>query len=243
MFVSVSNLTNNMGVDEKIARFFVDRKVPQDNIFWNKRLLYIARGNGYISIPVYYDFLLRIGLLRECLLDESHIQFMEKVMHYAMLVEYNQMSFGDQLLSIQHLLTNRIRNQEFYLELIHYLEQPVLRPIGKLGMPIPSLNRADVFLFILCDLPMSQSQIEQAISYWYALHTSYLIMDDMYDYQLDKQVKDENAIIELGDGEKGFERAFEILKRNIKTIEPVNPTLAAHFEVTMEGLYDTNTKS
>ncbi|HEX4851933.1 MAG TPA: hypothetical protein VFV08_14055, partial [Puia sp.] len=144
---------------------------------------------------------------------------------------------------IQHLLTDRIKNQEFYHELITYLEQPVLHPMGKLGMPVPSLNRADVFLFILCDLPLSDNQIAQAVSYWYALHTSYLLMDDIVDYRFDKQDKDENSIIELGEGERGFERAFDLLRNNIKTIEPVNPKLAAHFEETMESLYDTDTKS
>ena len=32
MFISVKHLHDDMGVDEKIARFFVDRKVPQNNV-------------------------------------------------------------------------------------------------------------------------------------------------------------------------------------------------------------------
>jgi len=238
MFVSVDLLHEDMGVDKTIARFFVDRKVPQNNVFWKKRLLYVGRGNGYISIPVYYDILYRLNVPREQLLDEIHVQLMEKIMHYAILVEYAQMSFADQLQSIKHLLTGRIKNEAFYYSLVAYLDQPILLPVGKLGMPIPSLNRADVFLFILCDLPLSDEQIEMAVSYWYSLHPSYLLMDDIYDYRKDKQNNEENSILELGEGSKGFEKAFYLLKKNTENLHNINPVLAGYFEESISSLYD-----
>ena len=46
-----------MGVNKTIARFFVDRKPPENNTFWEGKLLYIGFGNGYVSIPVFYDIL------------------------------------------------------------------------------------------------------------------------------------------------------------------------------------------
>ncbi|HEY2349417.1 MAG TPA: hypothetical protein VGH64_10385 [Puia sp.] len=51
-----------MGVNKTIGRFFVDRKLPENNSFWKGRLLYIGFGNGYVSIPVFYDILYRLGL-------------------------------------------------------------------------------------------------------------------------------------------------------------------------------------
>jgi len=227
-----------MGVDSDIARFFVDRKVPTDNAFWRKRLLYVGRGNGFISIPVYYDLLFRLGVPKEILLSEAHVQLMERIMHYAILVEFSEINFLQQLKEIENLLSNRIQNQKFFDKLNSYLNQPILKPIGILGMPIPALNRADVFLFILCDLALNEEQVTQAILYWYALHTSYLLMDDMYDYKMDKQEKEENSVIELGDGEAGFESAFQILKANIETLRSVNSTLADYFEEAMVSLYD-----
>ncbi|MFI5153829.1 MAG: hypothetical protein ACHQET_10880 [Chitinophagales bacterium] len=238
MFISVRYLHNNLGVDETIARFFVDRKVPQDSSFWKNRLLYVGRGNGYISIPVYYDLLFRIGLPRELLLDESHVHFMEQLMHYAILVEFKEIIFPFQLQKIKELLIDRIKDQAFFDELFEYLSQPVLEPSGRLGMPVPSLNRADVFLFILCDLPMTESQIEQAIEYWYALHTSYLLMDDIYDYKMDQQDKEENSVIELGAAQDGFERAFALLDHNIKKLTTINPSLSQNFEESLEGLHE-----
>ena len=238
MFISVRHLHDNMGVDEKIARFFVDREVPLNNVFWKKRLLYVGRGNGYISIPVYYDLLFRLGVPQELLLAERHVQFMELVMHYAILVEFGQISSAEQLSEIKRLLSGRIKNDQFYQELISYLEQPVLTPLGNLGTQLTSLNRADVFLFILCDLPLSDQQIKMAIEYWYALHTSYLLMDDMSDYKSDKEDKEENSVIELGDGEPGFKKAFEILRANSKNIQSLNPVLAEFFEESMMRLHD-----
>jgi hypothetical protein len=238
MYISVSHLNHNLGVDESLARHFVDRRVPENNIFWEGRLLYIGRGNGYVSIPVYYDLLLRIGLSRELMLAERHLEFMERVMHFAILVEYNQMSFADQLEAIKHLLIGRVQQEAFLAELLSYLEQPVLKPMGRLGKAVPALNRADVFLFILCDLPMSNAQLELAIRYWYGLHTSYLLMDDIYDYKMDKQEKEESSIIELGDNKAGFDKALEMIQENSTLLREINPVLSSHFEKRIANLHD-----
>jgi hypothetical protein len=236
MYISVKILHNQMGVDETIARFFVDRKIPDDNIFWKKRLLYISTGNGYISIPVYYDLLFRLGVSKQILLEESHVVLMERIMHFAMQVEYYELSFAEQIKSISHLLEGRIRNQDFYDKLIPYLLQPVIKPDGELGMVVPSLNRADVFLFILCDLSLSKEQTSLAVKYWYPIHTSYLLMDDIYDYKSDKESNDENAVIQLEEGEEGFDKAFKMVNDNIELLRPINPQLSNYFETSMAEL-------
>ncbi len=236
MIVSVRNLRDNMGVDEKIARFFVDRKVPAGNAFWNKRLLYINRGNGYVSIPVYYDILFRMGIPQNVLLAEEHIQFMEQVMHYAIQHEMGEISFQTQIESIQNLLIGRLKNSDFYGELLLYLAQKELKPLGKLGMEVPALNRADVFLFILCDLPLAEPQNQLAVTYWSALHSTYLLMDDINDYQFDKQNSDENAIMELGDDKDGFSKAFSILNTNITVLEEINTSIAQWFKKSLDNL-------
>ncbi len=238
MYISVHRLHHDMGVDKTIARFFVDRKIPEGNAFWRNRLLYIGRGNGFISIPVYYDLLFRTGVPKELLLDESHVQLMEQIMHYAILVEFGEMDFNSHLEMIKKLFEGRIKNPAFYKELLGYIEQPVLKPQGRLGMPVPALNRADVFLFVLCDLPLTEAQTNSAIAYWYALHTSYLLMDDIADYEKDKQKGEENSILELGEGQDGFNKAFDLLKRNSETLSVINPVLAQSFEERMEDLHE-----
>jgi len=226
VFISAQQLERNMGVDKTIGRFFVDRKLPENNSFWKGRLLYIGFGNGYVSIPVFYDILFRLGLPLEVLLDEQHIRFMERLMHFAILHEKNEITVTEELKCIRALLKNRIRNQQQYDLLNRYLDQPVLKPLGPFGLVHPSLNRADVFLYILCDLPLSDEQSALAIRYWYALHPSYLIMDDIRDYTKDKEGGEENVVIELGDSAIGFERTFDMLHKNGETIKEINPLLA-----------------
>jgi hypothetical protein len=226
LFISVQQLEQNMGVNKTIGRFFVDRKLPENNSFWKGRLLYIGFGNGFVSIPVFYDILYRVGLPLKVLLDEQHIQFMEQLMHFAILQEKNEISVTEELNCIRGLLKNRIRNQHQYDLLNRYLDQPVLKPLGPFGLTHPSLNRADVFLYVLCDLPLTDNQWSLAIRYWYALHPSYLIIDDIRDYAKDKEKGEENVVIDLGDGPAGFEKTFETLRRNSETMKEINPLLA-----------------
>src|ERR1700681_4318620 len=214
MFISVNQFERDMGVNKAIGRFFVDRKPPENNSFWKGRLLYVGFGNGFVSIPVFYDILHRIGLLPEVLLDEKHVHFMEQLMHFAILQEKNEISIPEELKCIRALLKGRIQDQNYYELLNRYLDQTVLKPLGPFGLIHPSLNRADVFLYVLCDLPLTEKQWGQAIRYWYALHPSYLIMDDIRDYAKDKEGGEENVVIDLGDGAAGFEKTFEMLRKN-----------------------------
>jgi hypothetical protein len=242
MFVSVRQLKEEMGVDEAIARFFVDRNVPANNSFWQKRLLYIGRANGYISIPVYYDILYRVGVQRENLLEEQHVYFMEQLMHYAILHEKKEISFFQQLQKINEMLAGRIKSQAFYEELLNYLTQPVLLPRQRLGLDLPSMNRADVFLFVLCDLPLSEKSIDDAIRYWYALHPSYLIFDDVYDYEKDKTAGEENVILELGGGIEGLEKAISILEKNAEILKEISPALCDSIYLHIEEVRERESK-
>jgi hypothetical protein len=242
MYVSVRNLQENRGVDPEIARFFVDRKVPPGNLFWKNRLLYVNRGNGYLSIPIYYDLLFRIGLPKSKLLEESQICLMEGIMHEAIRAEYGEIGFKEQIDRIQDLLQGKILNPVFYGELTDYLAQPVLGPRHRLGLAVPALNRADSFLFILCNLPMTEEQTTKAIRYWYALHGSFLLMDDIADYGQDKKNKEENALIELGDGAIGSARAFDLLREQMNVLREINLVLAEFLERGFEELQALMTK-
>jgi hypothetical protein len=226
VFISVNQFEREMGVNKTIGRFFVDRKPPEDNSFWKGRLLYISFGNGFVSIPVYYDMLNRLGLPLDILLNEEHIGLMEKLMHYAILQEKKQISISEELDFIRGLLKGRIKNNDYYESLDLYLSQPVLKPMGSFGLPFASLNRADVFLYVLCDLPLSETQWNAAIRYWYALHPSYLIMDDVRDYTKDQDEGEENVLIDLGGGQEGFDKTLEMYRRNCEILNEINPLLA-----------------
>jgi hypothetical protein len=236
MFISVRQLEEEMGVDKRIGRFFVDRKVPESNSFWKDRLLYISFGNGFLSIPVYYDILYRIGVPIEKLLDEKHIEFMEQVMHFAILHERNEISYNEELESIRTLLNGRVQDMEYYNKLNNYLDQPKQFPLGPFGLNSPSLNRADVFLYILCDLPLSKIHWEKATRYWYSLHPTYLIMDDICDYEKDCENNENNIVSDLGGGVDAFEKTFELFRKNCETLGKLNPLLGEFLLRYEEGL-------
>jgi hypothetical protein len=226
VFISVNQFEREMGVNKTIGRFFVDRKPPENNSFWKGRLLYISFGNGFVSIPVYYDILYKIGVPLEILLSESHILFMEKLMHHAIQQEKEEISKKEELDSIRDMLKGRIKNPDYYTALSQYLDQPMLRPMGLFGLLHPSLNRADVFLYVLCDLPLTDTQWERALKYWYALHPTYLIMDDVRDFTKDREEGEENVVIDLGEGAEGFEKTLALYRRNCEILEEINPLLA-----------------
>jgi hypothetical protein len=226
VFISANQFEREMGVNKTIGKFFVDRKPPENNSFWKGRLLYISFGNGFISIPVFYDILFRIGIPLEILLNEDHILFMEQIMHFAILHEKRAISLQEEMNSIRALLKGRIKNASYYEALNDYLDQSVLKTKGPFGLPFPSLNRADVFLYVLCDLPLNDEQWQKAIRYWYALHPTYLIMDDVRDYAKDKEEGEENVVIDLGEGTEGFEKTLELYRKNCETLEEINPLLA-----------------
>lgn len=226
MFMSVGQLETQMGVDKTIGRFFVDRKPPENNNYWKKRLLYVSFGNGYLFIPVYYDILHRIGIPLEVLLDESHILFMEQIMHFSHLQETNDISKEEEQKLIRALLTGRVQRRPFYESLSKYLDQIIRRPLDFFGTDYPALNRADAFLYVLCDLPLNELQLRQALRYWYALLPSYLILDDIRDYADDKSNGEENVVIDLGDGRGAYEEAFGFLRKNSKVMGEINPLMA-----------------
>jgi hypothetical protein len=226
VFISVNQFEREMGVNKKIGGFFVDRKPPENNSFWKGKLLYIGFGNGYVSIPVFYDILNKIGLSEEVLLGEIHIRFMEELMHFAILQERNEISKSEELKYIRGLLRGRIQHTGYFESLNNYLNQEILKPLDLFGTPYPALNRADVFLYVLCDLPLSEKQWQLALRYWYALHPSYLIMDDIRDYSMDMENGEENVITEMGGGVAGFDKAFAILRNNGETMKEINPLLA-----------------
>ena len=142
MFLSVTQLEKDMGVNKTIGRFFVDRNPPENNSFWKGRLLYVGFGNGFVSIPVFYDILYRIGIPMEVLLEEKHILFMEQLMHYAILQEKNEISISEELSCIRGLLKNRIKDTEHYEMLNSYLDQPILKPLGLFGLVAAPMQEA-----------------------------------------------------------------------------------------------------
>ena len=205
MFISKEHLHTNLGIDQEIAAFFVNRKVPENNLYWKDRLLYISRGTGYLFIPLFFDLQLRCGVTKKVLLDEKYILLMESILHHAAHHEFEQIPFSQNIESCKQVMQNKVNNETLFTDLLRYFSNEDLKPFKYLGTSSKALNRGDTFLFSLCYLNLLLTQTQNIIAHWYALVPSFLLMDDIMDLREDQRVNDENAISDFGPGSIGVE--------------------------------------
>jgi hypothetical protein len=234
MFTSIRFLTGQLDVDPDVAKFFVDRPVPEGNRYWKDRLLYVSRGTGYLFIPLVYDLMLRLGLKKEALLEEAHIRRMEQVLDSAGQVEFDGLSGARHVDHCREVMVGAIRNPWLFKALEGYFNAG--GPVEPLGHPIPPLNRADTFLFCLCDLDMDETLTRTFLRYWYALIAVFLLMDDIQDWEEDKRLGEENAIRYLGEAPEAFARAMDMLKQDLHTLADLSPQLETYFERNLQRL-------
>lgn len=234
MFTSKHELERNFGVDPAIAKAFVDRRVPEGNAYWRNRLLYIARGNGYLFMPLVFDLLYRAGVPREQLLDEPFLQAMEVIMDRAARYEYGELSFSEHIAEIEGLLEPLSVQPALYQRLHAFFQQPLLYRLDGIGDENPPLNRADAFLYLFCLLDVPPSKMEELIGYWYALLPAFLLQDDLVDYQADLAKNEENAVQFYGDGSNGVRNSIAELNRRFDLLATVNPVMAASLKSSLD---------
>ncbi|ULQ56667.1 hypothetical protein KJS94_00460 [Flavihumibacter rivuli] len=233
MFTSKQQLTVGMGVDPEIAAFFVDRKVPQDNSYWKGRLLYVARGTGYLFIPLYYDLKLKLGLDKSILLGEAYVGLMEKILHEAARQELGELGFQEHIRNIEAFVRPQVVNHDLFGRLHDYFQQQSREPLGNIGTDKPALNRGDALLYQLCVLPEG-SPYEEVIRQWCHLVPSFLLMDDLMDMKEDQENNEENALSQYGFDANGVKAAIRDLEGNFQAIGELNPALSEFFKRELE---------
>lgn len=234
MFTSKQELSESMGVDPEIAAFFVDRKVPVQNQYWKGRHLYVARGTGYLFIPLFFDLQLRASLPREKVLDTAYVSLMEAILDLAAQYEFGDLDFKDQIRQIENLVQPGTVQPWLFELLVEYFAQEVLHPVGMIGTPNPALNRGDALLFLLPTLDAPRETIEKIIRYWYLLVPSFLLLDDIMDLREDKLASEETALSYYGFDAKGVQAAIAAVENNFSQMEEVNLLLGQFFRKALE---------
>ncbi|KIC89387.1 hypothetical protein [Flavihumibacter sp. ZG627] len=234
MFTSKQQLIGGMGVDPEIAAFFVDRNVPKDNRYWKGRYLYIARGTGYLFIPLFFDLQFRAGMAKEDILDPSYVSIMEKILDYAAKFEFGEISFTDQIAAIQTMIEPLAKHTWLMNDLREYFKVEPLKATGNLGLENSALNRGDALLYLLCVNQAPTDLIKKVIGYWYLLVPSFLLLDDIMDFNEDRKHQEENALSYYGYDAAGVIKAIETVERNFKSLEDINPLLGEFFQSTLE---------
>ena len=230
MFISTKYLVNQYGIDSTIARFFVDREPPANNLYWHEKLLYLRPSPGYLFIPLIVDLLHKVGLDKEKLLSPEFIDSLEAIGHISALEETNKISRPAAIEHCSKLAEKSLVNPPWLRTVTDFISREEDNILTKMLMPFKSLHRGDIFLFSLASIDFPDTYFEKIGKLWFALISILLLSDDADDIEIDKATGDENAFLESGLNAEGLHRISEIVKEGVETIAMVNPTLAAALE-------------
>ena len=232
MFLSKDDLKLAYGVDMLIGETYVNRQVPQDNLYWRNRKIYIPGAPGYTFMPIFSDLLYRCGADRQQLIGEDFLQITEAILHSAAKLEHKQLDWEAHVAEVIGLVAPHIVDNGLFEELKGYAwkSHPIKSGDARVGTAFPSLNRADSYLFSLVMIKSSSFDVDKAIRAWYALMTYFLILDDLADIREDLLNGEENVLIEAGLDDAGAEKVTEMIDESIATMNLVNPVMANRIE-------------
>jgi hypothetical protein len=225
MFLSAQALAIEYGIDDRIAKFYVDREPPPDNLYWKDKLLYLRPQPGYLFIPLIADLFYRSGIAIEILLSEEYIGTMEQVLHLAAEQEYDVISHEMLNEACSAIAGVASRNKETF-DLVTGYFAGEKNDIYELAVPFKALHRGDVFLYSMCVLDIDQAKFLSLVKTWFALISTLLLMDDSEDYINDLASGDENVFIESGSSREGFDRIKNMLSVNLDHIQSINYSMA-----------------
>ena len=224
MFISSENLGMQYGINDKIARFYIDREPPANNLYWKDKLLYLRPDVGYIFIPLIADLLYKAGINRDDLLSEDYVCMMEDVGHVAALEEAKKINHSEairQCISIGE----KGKNKEWQKQMVAYFTGED-HPFQKLRAPFSALHRGDYFLFSLSALDFDEPMHKRVLNIWFSLITTLLLLDDAEDIEIDKAAGEENAFLQSGMTAYGIETLKQLVKINLQKIDTLNKVMA-----------------
>ena len=226
MFTSKEELKLSYGIDMEIGKFFVDRKVPENNLYWKNRLLYINPMPGYLFIPAYTDIAYRLGIPKAHLLNEDHIRLMENIMHSIAKQEFDSLPQEQHVRECLEITRPVCRNEQLMSQLQRYFEGEREIDGISFGMPYQALNRVDTYMFTLCFFEFDDNTKKRLIDGWHALMGFYLITDDLDDISDDIKENEENTIVEAGLTDSGAKAVENIMQQTYLTMNAINPVFA-----------------
>lgn len=226
MFISANFLSIQFGLNDGIAKFFVDREPPKNNLYWKDKLLYLRQEPGYLFIPIIVDTLYKLGIDKAVLLGDEYVQLLEKIGHIAALQEVEQISHEQAVEQCIALTQSVAKNQHFYAALIDYSKGNSNNFIKPFCTPFNALHRGDIFLFSLVVLDFDNALAEKIIQFWFAIISSFLLLDDADDIEKDRINNHENAFLESGLDKAGIDQIKHLLSANLRLLQTINIPLA-----------------
>jgi hypothetical protein len=238
MFLSAGHLSIQYGVNESIAKFFVDREPPKGNRYWKDKLLYMRFDPGYLFIPLAVDLALKLGIPKEDLLSEGYVTLMEDIGHLAAQHEFKEITGDEVFASLMQLAKNNYVNENFYNHITDYLKGGTNNPFTALRTSFPALHRGDSFLISFCKLDITEAQSIELVKHWFALISTLLALDDAEDITIDEKTGDENAFIQAGLNKAGVLAIKEMINNNLHLIAAINKSMAKGIDGRVVKIYE-----
>lgn len=236
MFTSKDELKLSYGIDMEIGKFFVDRKIPSDNLYWKNRFLYITPMPGYLFIPLYTDLQFRLGLPRHELLTDRYASFMERIMHSIAKQEFSGLTMEQHINECVEITKEVSKNDLLLKELIAYFSGDRIQGGISFGTSLRALNRVDSYLFTLCYFNFDNELKKKLIDAWHACMTFYLIADDLDDIQKDFEENEDNTILEAGLNENGARLVESFMQESYDVMNGLNPVFANRMDYSWQQI-------
>jgi hypothetical protein len=236
MFVSANFLAINYGVDDAIAKFFVDRQPPANNLYWHEKLMYLRTEPGWLFIPLIVDLLFKAGIDKKQLLSEGFVSLMEQIGHISAEEELKHITKEEAITKYIDLVKHNHKNISFYNNVVDFMKGGHSNLFTSVSTPFKALHRGDAFLFSLCALDFDESLQQKVVQYWFALISTLLLLDDAEDMEVDKTSGDENAFLESGLSKEGIEKVQEMVKQNLQLISGINKVMAIKLDQKFKAL-------
>ena len=228
MVITSRKLQDQLGVNSRIADYFAnERPVPVNNLFWGKKRIYISGGFGFLTIPFAFDLIHKLGVPLELLLNDEHVSLMENGFNQLKRYENKEISFEQFLNNCKQLWEPHLKQERLAGDLYDVLSGKGSNYF-KFETKHRALARSDAFLFTLVDLELTDKWVEEFLPYWYSLARPILLLDDFKDLVEDRQNKDENTIIELGNNAEGIRAAYELGIKDLDKLTTINPNLSKY---------------
>lgn len=226
MFISTGFLGIHYGVDNKIAKFFVDRDPPANNLYWKDKYLYLRPSPGYLFIPLIVDILFKLGIDRQQLLSDEFLNCLEQTGHISALEETKQINNAEALEQCIALAKEQCKNEKWLTAVVNYFRGTADNIFTRLTTPFKALHRGDVFLFSLSALEFPEEMFEKIAQLWFSLISTLLLLDDAEDIDEDRANNEENAFLESGLDKEGIEHVKKLLSHNLKVLSSINSIMA-----------------
>ena len=213
----------DLDLDDEIISFFLHRKVPNKNLYWENKEEYINPTLGYIFIPIFCDCLMRLGFSKKEILSENHISSVEFILNSAGKEEKQLISYQDHLKECSQIQERySVKNHDYYTI------DRFSKKNKKFLTDHQSLSRANSYLYSINTLEIKNISLDDVLKIWNSIVPVFLIFDDIHDYSLDKEVNGENFILESNSYAEAMIDSFNYISESLDNLNDFNKKLSSY---------------